>query len=69
MSAFDDLCTIPPIQIWPGLLARPLQGVSSTLAAIEIDPDVDVPEHAHANEQIGILTGGTVTFRIGGEEQ
>ena len=28
-----------------------------------------MPEHSHVNEQIGILTGGSLFFRIGGEEQ
>ena len=28
-----------------------------------------MPEHAHVNEQIGILTGGSLTFRIGDEQQ
>ncbi len=27
-----------------------------------------MPEHQHVNEQIGILTGGSLTFWIGGEE-
>jgi quercetin dioxygenase-like cupin family protein len=69
MSAFDELAEIAPLQIWPGLIARAVDGAEATLAAIELEPDVDVPEHSHANEQIGILTGGSLTFRIGGEER
>jgi hypothetical protein len=69
MSAFDELTDIAPLQIWPGLIARALDGVEATLAAIELEPDVEVPEHSHVNEQIGILTGGSMTFRIGGEER
>jgi quercetin dioxygenase-like cupin family protein len=69
MSAFNDLGAIGPLQIWPGLIGRALTGVEATLAQIELDPDVDVPEHAHVNEQIGILTGGSLTFRIGEESR
>lgn len=69
MSAFDDLEDISPLQIWPGLIGRALTGAEATLAQIEIDPDVDVPEHSHVNEQIGILLGGTMTFRIGDESR
>jgi quercetin dioxygenase-like cupin family protein len=69
MSAFDELTDIAPLQIWPGLIARALDGVEATLAAIELERDVEVPEHSHVNEQIGILTGGSMTFRIGGEER
>ena len=69
MSAFDELAEIAPLQIWPGLIARAVDGAEATLAAIELEPDVDVPEHSHANEQIGILTGGSLTFRIGAEER
>jgi len=69
MSAFDRLHDIAPQQIWPGLIGRSVQGDSATLSAIELDPGIDVPEHSHVNEQIGILTGGSITFRIGGEEQ
>jgi quercetin dioxygenase-like cupin family protein len=69
MTAFHDLSELEPRVIWPGLIARPLHGAEATLAQIELEPDVDVPEHEHVNEQIGILTGGTLTFRIGGEEK
>jgi quercetin dioxygenase-like cupin family protein len=69
MSAFDELRAIAPLQIWPGLIGRALTGDEATLAQIEIDPNVDVPEHSHINEQIGILTGGSMTFRIGDESR
>jgi quercetin dioxygenase-like cupin family protein len=69
MSAFDELRDIAPLQIWPGLIARSLTGETATLAQIELEPNIDVPEHEHVNEQIGILTGGSLTFRIGDEEK
>jgi quercetin dioxygenase-like cupin family protein len=69
MSAFNDLKDMAPLQIWPGLIARDLSGAEATLAQIELEPGVDVPEHAHVNEQIGILLGGSLTFRIGDESR
>jgi quercetin dioxygenase-like cupin family protein len=69
MTAFDKLQDIAPNVIWDGVIGRSLHGAEATLAAIELEPDTDVPEHEHVNEQIGILTSGLVTFRIGGEQQ
>jgi quercetin dioxygenase-like cupin family protein len=69
MTPFDRLRDIAPLRIWPGLIARPLTGAEATLAQIELEPNIDVPEHSHVNEQIGILTAGSLTFRIGGEER
>jgi quercetin dioxygenase-like cupin family protein len=69
MSYFDELRAIAPQVIWPGLIGRSLTGAEATLAQIELEPNIDVPEHEHVNEQIGILTRGSLTFRIGGEEK
>jgi quercetin dioxygenase-like cupin family protein len=67
MSAFDDLREIVPLQIWEGVVGRAVEGREATLAAIELEPDVAVPEHQHVNEQTGILIRGTLTFRVGDE--
>jgi len=69
VSAFIDLNGAAPQQIWPGLIARSLHGREATLAQIELEPGVEVPEHAHVNEQIGILAGGSLSFRIGEERR
>jgi hypothetical protein len=69
MSAFNNLKDIGPLQIWPGLIGRALTGAEATLAQIELEPNIDVPEHSHINEQIGILIGGSMIFRIGGESR
>ncbi len=69
MTAFDHLNEIAPNVIWDGVIGRSLHGAEATLAAIELEPDADVPEHAHVNEQIGILIGGGLTFRIGDEQR
>ncbi len=69
MTPYDNLRDIAPTVVWDGLIARALHGAEASLTAIEIEPGTAVPEHSHENEQIGILTGGSLTFRIGGEER
>jgi unsaturated pyranuronate lyase len=67
VSPFDDIRDIIPLQVWNGVVARAVEGKEATLAALELDPDVEVPEHHHVNEQTGILLRGSLRFRIGDE--
>jgi quercetin dioxygenase-like cupin family protein len=67
MSIYGDLDSSRPIQVWDGLIARPVEGEQSTLAVVEMDPNIAVPEHSHANEQLGVLISGSMTFTVGGE--
>lgn len=67
MSPFDDIRDIVPLQVWTGVVARAVAGKEATLAALELDPNVEVPEHHHVNEQIGILLRGSLQFRVGDE--
>ena len=67
MSAFSDVRTIAPQQIWNGLTGRTVHGEQLTLSLIELDPESKVPEHSHPNEQVGILISGSMTFRVGDE--
>jgi quercetin dioxygenase-like cupin family protein len=69
MSAFDDLAAIEPRAIWDGLTARPVHGERITLAVVELEPDADLPEHSHDNEQLGIVLMGSLTLRVGDEER
>jgi quercetin dioxygenase-like cupin family protein len=67
MSAFASLSTIAPLPIWNGVLGRAVEGAQITMAVIELDPNSVVPEHRHANEQLGVVLQGSLTFTIGGE--
>jgi quercetin dioxygenase-like cupin family protein len=69
VSTFDDLGGIPPIELFPGLVARAIHAEQLTLAVVEIDPDAPLPEHHHANEQLGIVLTGSLVLRVGDEEQ
>ncbi|TYB53488.1 cupin domain-containing protein [Nonomuraea sp. PA05] len=61
------LNAIPPTRIWQDVLARVIHGEQLTLAVVELPPGGLVPEHRHANEQLGLCLHGTLTFRVGEE--
>lgn len=49
------------------MLGRVVHGERITLGVIELDPSSVVPEHAHENEQLGLVLAGSLVFTIGGE--
>jgi quercetin dioxygenase-like cupin family protein len=65
--SFGDLRETAPYVIWDGVLARAVAGEKVTFVVVELDPGAVVPEHAHENEQIGVLAVGSMRFRIGDE--
>jgi quercetin dioxygenase-like cupin family protein len=67
VSAFTDLGTAAPQQIWDGVVGRTVHGERITLSLIELEPGVAVPEHDHVNEQMGVVLSGALTFTVGGE--
>ena len=67
MNAFVEIEQIGPQQIWEGVVARAVHGERVTLAVIELDADCLLPDHFHANEQVGILLSGSLELRIGDE--
>jgi quercetin dioxygenase-like cupin family protein len=62
--SIDD---IAPLALMHGVHARPAHGEHITLAVVEIDPGVGMPEHHHPSEQVGVVIRGEFTFTIGGE--
>src|SRR5262245_13513422 len=54
-------------RIFDGVNGRVIRGEELTLAVVELDPDAIVPEHQHANEQLGLVLEGTVRFTLGDE--
>jgi quercetin dioxygenase-like cupin family protein len=67
VSAFADIGAIAPQQIWDGVVARAVHGERLTMGLIDLAPNSLVPEHSHANEQVGILVRGSFRFRVGDE--
>jgi quercetin dioxygenase-like cupin family protein len=37
------------------------------MAVVDVDPDQNVPEHSHDNEQLGFVLRGKITMTIAGE--
>jgi quercetin dioxygenase-like cupin family protein len=69
VSAFADIGTVAPQRIWDGILGRTVHGQRVSLSVLELEAGAVVPEHAHGNEQVGILVEGSVRFTIGDETQ
>jgi quercetin dioxygenase-like cupin family protein len=67
--AFGDFRASDPVEIWSGVVGWTIDGERVTLSLIELEPSTVVPEHAHENEQIGMLLRGSLTFRIDDEER
>lgn len=67
MTAFQELASVPPKQIWDGVVARIVESERITMAIVELAPDSVVPQHRHENEQVGFVLQGSVTFTVGDE--
>jgi quercetin dioxygenase-like cupin family protein len=67
MGTFTSFASERPYKIWTGAVARAVHGDRITMAAVDLDPDVEVPEHRHHNEQLGFVLRGRVTMVIAGE--
>ena len=69
MGVFRDLEAVAPQAIWDGLLARAVHGHGITLAVVEVGPGADLPEHAHDNEQVGVVIRGSLVLRVASDER
>lgn len=68
MSSFADIKDRPLLKIWgETVLGRRIQGERITLALLELAPNAVVPEHRHANEQLGMVITGQMHFTVDGE--
>ena len=68
-KTYDSFESVRPHKIWPGVLAYAVRSEAVTFALIELDPNVEVVEHSHPNEQVGFIIEGTFSFTIGGEKR
>jgi quercetin dioxygenase-like cupin family protein len=66
---FDSFHGLRPYAIWEGAVARAVHGEKLTMAVVELEPDVAVPEHRHVNEQLGFVAKGSITMTVGGESR
>lgn len=66
---FRPLADIRPHKLREGIFARVVNGERLTLAVVDLEPNVALPEHHHENEQLGFILRGSMTFTIGGEKR
>ncbi len=65
-----DIGEVPSLDVWgEAVQARVIVGEQASLAVIELAPGAIVPEHHHANEQLGICLEGSITFTIDGQRR
>jgi quercetin dioxygenase-like cupin family protein len=64
---FASTATVTPYQLLPGLVARAVHGERITLAIVDLEPGLQMSEHRHANEQVGVVVRGDMLFTVGGE--
>jgi quercetin dioxygenase-like cupin family protein len=69
VSAFENLDRLALVPVWHAIAARMVNGERLTLAVVELDPGAVVAEHAHENEQLGLLLQGSMSFRIADERR
>ena len=67
MDVFQAVAKLKPSRIWDGVLARVVNGERLSIGFVDIDPNVQVPEHRHENEQVGFVLRGSVTMVVGGK--
>jgi quercetin dioxygenase-like cupin family protein len=69
MSVFQAVATLKPTKIWDGVLARTVNGDRLSIGFVDIDPNAQVPEHTHENEQVGFVLSGSVTMVVAGQSR
>lgn len=67
IKTFETVSELRPYAIWAGAVARAVHGERLTVAIVELEPNLEVPEHQHENEQVGFVLNGRVTMIIDGE--
>src|SRR5438105_8998813 len=68
-ATYESVSDLEPYAIWNGATARAIHGERLTVAVIDLEPDLEVPEHHHDNEQLGFVLKGHVTMVIAGTSQ
>lgn len=69
MSTFEPLGNIRPHLLREGITGRAVNGERMTMAVIDLEPDIVMPEHRHENEQLGFVITGTMMMRVGSEKR
>ena len=57
---------LAPYRLTEGIVARAVHGERVTVSIVDLVPDFAMVEHRHANEQVGFVLRGEITFTIDG---
>jgi quercetin dioxygenase-like cupin family protein len=60
---------LPPYHLLEGILARTVHGASLSLAVVDLAPYLQMPEHRHPQEQLGVVVRGEFTLTIDGDSR
>jgi quercetin dioxygenase-like cupin family protein len=69
VKTFESLRNIRPHALNNGITARAVEGERMTLAVVDLEPNIVMPEHHHENEQLGFIIAGSLTMFIGNEKR
>jgi len=64
---FFKIDELPKVKMLPGIDRRAVWQEGVMLTFFSFEPDSIVPEHAHPNEQITVVTKGAMEFTLGDE--
>lgn len=56
-----------PYRLTEGIVARALHGERVTVSIVDLEPNLSMVEHRHANEQVGVVLRGEIMFTIDNE--
>ena len=69
VKTFEPLRDISPHALREGITARAVEGERMTMAVVDLEPNIAMPEHHHENEQLGFVIAGSMTMWIGAEQR
>ena len=63
------VANLPEAEMLPGIRRRAVWMEGVMLTSFTFEPHSIVPEHAHANEQITVVTRGRMAFTLGNDRR
>ncbi|HEY7280434.1 MAG TPA: cupin domain-containing protein [Actinomycetota bacterium] len=64
---YVDISGIPPIEIVPGLVFRPMLGERLLVNFVRFEPHTEAPVHTHEEEQVVVVLEGEIEFDVDGD--
>lgn len=67
MIEVGNFAAVPEEEPFPGVRRRRFDATGATVTEYRFEPGATFPDHRHAQEQITMITEGTVSMTIAGE--